>query len=374
MKFIYVLTVPMSLAALTVMGGADGCVEDQAATCQARLQQMQFVGYAGCQDIEFCDGTSVVAYKSRSAGAAGYQLGLSTPEPYALPEDKNTYLNAWLYISEAGQVCARPVDQALIDQGAPLDKVVKVAVTLTEVSATGVLGAPIGHDIQVAVQALDFNPRVSNATHEVQLGGRKVAVFVQATSVTELKLQPNLTQTPSSGTISYELPEMPSTMTTVPVAKPEATVSVSQGIAVGESATVRATLEADGETIEREAEVRVVARSDDPILDIQQRPAEGCSARCGGEATYFHIACFTTAQSLPSADATQSAITWAGRRLHRGGTEVASDEAVMGRLNESGEFAVCYRPGVDAFTVRIEAQNTVASSIVAHEFELDPAL
>lgn len=377
MKFVRLVTVCVTFAAMTVMSGFDCAAPEQTSECRPGLQQVQFVGYDGCQDIVFCDETSAITYKSRSAGVPGYELGLKVPQVYALPdappEDKAIYLNAWLYISEAGQVCARPVDQALIDQGAPTDKVVNLAVTFTPANAAGVvLGTAIDHNLQIAVQTLDFAPAVSNATYQVQMGDRNVAVFVQPTAVTELKLQANLTQTPAAGTISYQLPEMPATMTTVPAANTEAIVSVSQGIAVGDRAIVKATLEADGETIEREAEVRVVARSDDPILEVQQRATVGCSASCAGENTSFHQACFSTAGSIASVDGTQSVIRWSSKRAVRDSNVVPRTEVVFSAFSSSGEFSVCYSQEASPFTIVIEAESS-PDTLTTYAFEFDPS-
>ncbi len=383
MKFVRLVTVCVSFAAMTVMSGFDCAAPEQTSECRPGLQQMQFVGYDGCQDMVFCDETSAITYKSRSAGVQGYDLGLKVSQTYALPdappEDKTIYLNAWLYISEAGQVCARPVDQALIDQGAPTDKVVNLAVTFTPANAAGgVQGTAIDHNLQIAVQTLDFAPAVSNATHQVQLGDRKVAVFVQPMAVTELKLQANLTQTPAAGTISYQLPEMPATMTTVPAANTEAIVSVSQGIAVGEGATVKATLEAGGETIEREADVRVVARSDDPIVDVRPIAASNCAGiacAANGGGTNYNRACFSTAESLPSSDGTPGPILWwQPSVVTQEGDAVPTAMAKVIPDSVGSNILLCYTNDMGVVRVRATARARIANSeTFSYEYVFDTA-
>lgn len=391
MKFIHVLTVPMSLAALTVMGGADGCMESSGPEpCQPLTQQVQFVGYEGCQNIVFCaSGTRVPSeadsdmtdtYKPRKDGN-GYDLNLGSYVPPDLGPDKRIFLNAWLYIKqdsaatspgEPGQLCAQPPMPELVSAGASTDTAITFAFNIEKVEGGGWVDT-YAHTLNVAVRTLDFAPEVSNATHQVQLGDRKVAVFVQPTAVTELKLQANLTQTPAAGTISYQLPEMPATMTTVPAANTEAIVSVSQGIAVGEGATVKATLEAGGETIEREADVRVVASASDPVIDIRTTDNSNCSGMpCGpnGEGTNFSRQCLTRRYSLGSVDGSRSVVDWNSIGLYgASGEPTPPADGVVGRTNAAGDFLLCYKEGIGPVEVRVKANGSVG--VVDYRFEYD---
>lgn len=360
MKFIHVLTVPMSLAALTVMGGATSC-EDLAPQRACRIsdvQEMQFFGGdATCQRIRFCD-----EVKSSFVGVdeSLYEpTFLETVEPY----DGRVYLTNWLYY-DAGQLCSG--DSAQVVPNVPATKDFTLNVNLKRRADAEQFSVRV----HAVLTTIDFAPKVSNATHQVQLGGRNVAVFVQPTAVTELKLQANLTQTPAAGTISYQLPEMPATMTTVPAANAEAIVSVSQGIAVGEGATVKATLEADGETIEREAEVRVVARSDDPIVDVRPTDVSNCARFACGETKYSR-ACFSTAESLPSIDGTRS-----GFQLDRaevlgrdGGVLPQASATVV--YDRGSSFLLCYYEIAEA--VRVRAVTTGTTDLdIAYDYLFDP--
>lgn len=396
MKFVHLLTVPLSLAALTVMGGADGCMASSGPEpCQPLTQQVQFVGYEGCQNIVFCaSGTRVPSEADPSDrdmtdtyaprfGGNGYDLDLGSYLPPDLGPDKRIFLNAWLYIKQdsaatsagkPGQLCAQPPMPELVSAGASTDTAITFAFNIVKVEGGGWVDT-YPHTLNVAVRTLDFAPEVSNATHQVQLGDRKVAVFVQPTAVTELKLQANLTQTPAAGTISYQLPEMPATMTTVPAANTEAIVSVSEGIAVGEGATVKATLEADGETIEREAEVRVVARADDPILIVRPVDASNCAGlACAGNGggTHYSGACFSTAESLPSSNGTPGPISWGQPTVvtqEGAAIPTASAKAILDNVRSS--ILLCYTD--DIGVVRLRATARAGSESVSYDYLFDTA-
>lgn len=351
MKFIHVLTVPLSLAALTVMGGADGCVEDQGTSCQAGIQQMQFVGYEGCQDIEFCDGKSAVAFKPRAAGVAGHALGLGEDiATYSSAEGPGVYLTSWLYLNERQQLCATRPDQSVIDAGAPIDKSVSLSVKINSFAADGSETATYSHIIQAAVQTIDFQPEVSNATHQVSLQGQKIAVFVSSTPVGVLKVQPNLPASVDSGTIRYEVPNM-SMM--APVGESETTMNVSPGIAIGGRTTLKATLDAAGESIVREAEVRVVGLASDPILDLRPTDLAHCDGLVCGE-TRFARKCLTSRYSLPSVDGSQSSMRWSDHGVFNGSTAVEPGVATAWP-NSNDDILVCYLRDTGAIEVRVSA-------------------
>lgn len=350
MKFVHLLTVPVSLAALTVMGGADGCVEDQGSSCQAGTQQMQFVGYEGCQDIVFCDGTSALTYKPRAAAAAGHNLLLGEIATYPSAEDSGLYLTAWLYLNERQQLCAKRPDQSVIDAGAPTDKSVSLSVKIESVGADGVTTATYTHTIQAAVQTIDFQPEVTNATYQVSLQGQKVAVFVSPTPVEVLKVQPNLPASVDSGTIRYEVPNM-SMM--APVGEPETTMNVSPGIAVGGRTTLKATLDAAGESIVREAEVRVVGLASDPILDLRPTDLAHCDGLACGE-TRFVRKCLTSRYSLPSADGSQSSTRWSNHGVYIAATAVDPGVATAWP-NSNDDILVCYLRDTGMIEVRVSA-------------------
>lgn len=360
MKFVHLLTVPLSLAALTVMAGVNSCEElgPQRACRISDIQEMQFFGGdASCQRIRFCDEVN--------NGFVGVDESLHEPSFLETVEqhEGRVYLTNWLYY-DAGQLCS--ADSAQVVPNVPAAKDFTLTVNLKRRSD----GEQFSRSVHAVLTTIDFAPKVSNATHQVQLGGRNVAVFVQPTAVTELKLQANLTQTPAAGTISYQLPEMPATMTTVPAANTEAIVSVSQGIAVGEGATVKATLEAEGETIEREAEVRVVARSDDPVVDVQPTDMSNCARFLCGE-TKYSAACFSTADSLPSVDGTRSAFQLnRAEVLGRDGRVLPQASATV-VYDRGNSFLLCYFEIAEA--VRVRAVMTGTTDLdVAYDYLFDP--
>lgn len=360
MKFIHVLTVPMSLAALTVMGGADGCVEDQGTSCQAGIQQMQFVGYEGCQDIEFCDGKSAVAFKPRAVGVAGHELALGDIATY--PSAEGLYLTSWLYLNERQQLCATRPEQSVIDAGAPTDKSVSLSVKINSFGADGIATATYPHIIQAAVQTIDFQPEVSNATHQVSLQGQKVAVFVSSTPVGVLKVQPNLPASVDSGTIRYEVPNM-SMM--APVGESETTMNVSPGIAIGGRTTLKATLDAAGESIVRDVEVRVVGLGSDPIIDIRPTDlahCDGIPCATDGGGTDFVRKCFTRRESVASVDGSQSTVRWSNHGMFNGDTALDASVAVARTPNSFGDFLVCHKRDIGTIEVRMSAYRSAASA------------